>query len=93
MSSPLPHSWLLEVDVLQCLHMKTSLMTNERTEKTTAAGYFTNMKTCLVDLFCTHISYNYKQHAQQVRNKTKEVLHESIYWTNGCKKSIFGMLK
>ena len=87
MSSPLPHSWL-QVYVLDfACSMKNSLMKSGRTENLIAQIHYCtalkpllmDIKTCIEDSICTHISYNYKQESEQVLNKFNELLWKDIY--------------
>ena len=64
--------------------------------ETTAAGFLTNMKACIEDTFCTHISYNYKQKSEQVRYKLNELDVETHDFSGGgrikyseCSSDIF----
>ena len=41
--------------------------------------HLTNLKACIEDTLCTHISYNYKQESEQVQYKYKELLQNNIY--------------
>ena len=42
--------------------------------ETTGDGYLPNLKACIEDLICTHISYNYKQESEQVQYKCNELV-------------------
>ena len=46
--------------------------------ETAAMGSFMGFKTCIEDLFCTHISYNFKPQYKQVEYKLKEVFDGSF---------------
>ena len=46
--------------------------------ETTVAGIASGMKMCIEDLFCTHISYNYKPQHKQVQDKLNELLYEGL---------------
>ena len=46
--------------------------------ETAAIGSFMGFKTCIEDLFCTHISYSFKPQFKQVKYKLNEVLDGSL---------------
>ena len=46
--------------------------------ETAAVGYPMGLKICIEDLFCTHISYNFKPQFKQVEYKLNEVFDESL---------------
>ena len=48
--------------------------------ETAAIGYPMGLKTCIEDLFCTHISYNFKPQYKQVEYKINEVFDESLQY-------------
>ena len=47
--------------------------------ETTSDESVTNLKACIEDIFCTHISYNYKQKSEQLQYKFNELTHGSHY--------------
>ena len=44
----------------------------------TVGEKLTNVKACIKDSICTHISYNYKQESEQVLNKLNELLQKNL---------------
>ena len=59
--------------------------------ETAAVGYPMGLKICIEDLFCTHISYNFKPQYKQVEYKFKEVVDESLMfgYQSGVAKQYF----
>ena len=57
--------------------------------ETTADGYLTNFKTCVEDLICTHISYNYKKESAQAQYKCKEFAANTHYIDGELEYSVY----